>query len=514
MWVQAIGIDTMFESPWYDMQNLGLQGIYQGLVAMESDGVTVTGILATDWTVSDDGLTYKFNIRPNVKWHDGETLTPEEVAYSMSAAAVSPVCQIGSTTLRQIVGAAEAAEAAGANEAATVTLLPGITYDDTSVTCQLVSANKMFLIQLGEHRVLPMHLYMDRPLIDFKAFDTLIGTGPYKVDKVQFPDYYTAVAFEDYWGEQPGIKEMIMTSYYAGGDDAAINAMITGDLDIVYGNAMNDISVANNIVAQNPDATYAIQSSSYNRKLMFNFNDREDGKTKQDLKKKEVRQAFNMLLDKDALASVYAGQAEGLTTFVPNSNPYYNSDIPNFKRDVEGAKALLDAAGFDYSQVYDIYSYYTDQNTTDLLAYMKQNFADAGVQVEIHQVDTGTWATVSAGRNFDINYGSNGARTNAVQLYETVCGFFSQNRGLQEERSALYDADYKAWLATSDEAAARQYSDRLQASLLDFCDQIPVYAMNTIVTYNAKRLTVPENLFAFDNQTLRNWHWSEWKINE
>lgn len=512
MWYQSLGIDTMFESPWWDLQNLGVYGIFEGLVAQENDGATMKGQLATDWTVSDDGLTYTFNIRPNVKWHDGETLTAEEVALSLSAAAESSVVQIGKATLSMIEGAAEAAEAAAADPAAKPAMISGITFDDTSITIRIKVANKMFLTELGNHKVLPMHLYKDIPLLDLKTLETYIGTGPYMIDKVQFPDFYTVKAFPDYWGEQPGIKGMILTSYAAGGNDAAVNAVITGDLDYVYGNAMNDIAVAKNITTQNPDTTFVIQSSTYNRKLFINQFPREDGKTKADLQKKEVRQAFNLLLDKEAMASVYAGQAEALTTFVPNNNPLFNSDIPKFQRNVEEAKKLLDAAGFDYSQTYQVYTAYTDTSTGDLLSFMKQNFSEVGINLEFYQADTGTWQTVSAGKNYDFFYGSNGATTNAVQQYEKVISTWSQDYGNKEGRAALYDADYSAWLATADESAARKYSDALQATLIDDCYQIPIYAMNTIVTYN-NRVTVPADLLVYDNQQIRDWHWADWKIN-
>lgn len=512
MWHQGIGIDTMFESPWWDMQHLGSFMVFESLVAQEPDGSTMTGMLASDWEISPDGLTYIFTIRDGVTWHDGTPLTAEAVAWSLSAAAQSPMSQIAGTTLKEIVGSDEATEAAAADVNATATMLSGISFDDHTVTVKLKAPDKMFLTQIAMHKLMPMHVYQDVPLAEMKGIETYIGTGPYCLDEVSFPDYYTLKPYEGYWGEKPSISKVLLTSYAAGGNDAAVNAMIVGDLDLVYGNAMSDISVAENIVSQNSNTTYDIQSSTYNRKLILNLNERGDGKTKADLQKKEVRQAFNLLLDKDSLASVYAGQAEPLTTFVPSNNPLYNSDIPVFTRDLELAKSLLDEAGFDYSQTYELITGYTDQTTSDLLGFVKQNFAEAGVNLEVKILDTGTFSSMTAEMNFDISYGSNGSRTNAVQLYETVCSTFVQDYGKKEERAKLYDGDYKAWLASQDETVARQYSDALQVTLLDDCYQIPIYAMNTIVTYS-KNLTLPQGLTTYDNLTVRNWHWEDWTLN-
>lgn len=513
MWHQAMGIDTMFECPWWDIQHLGPWMVYESLVAQEADGSTITGQLASDWTISEDGLTYTFTIRDGVTWHDGKPLTTYDVAWSLSSGAQSPTSQMAKTTLGTIEGAAEAAEKAASDPAATTTILSGITYDDTTVSVKIAAPNKMFLVMLAMQKILPAHVYESIPLTNMKGLETYVGTGPYKLGEVKFPDYYTLVPNNDYWGKQPGISKVLLTSYAAGGNDAAINAMITGELDYVYGNAMSDITVAENIVAQNPATTYDIQSSTYNRKLNFNLKGRGDGKDNADLQKTEVRQAFSLLLDKGSMASVYAGQAEPLTTFVPNGNPLYNSDIPVFKRDLVAAKAMLDAAGFDYSRTIKIVTYYTDQATTDLMAFMKQNFAEAGVSVETAQLDSGAYAVVAETLDYDIIYASNGSRANAIQQYETVCSFFAQDYGIKEEREKLFDADYKGWLAAQDDVEARKHSDALQVALVENCYQIPIYAMNTIVTYN-QRVTLPTDLTVYDNLAIRNWHWEDWSIKQ
>ena len=288
--------------------------------------------------------------------------------------------------------------------------------------------------------------------------------------------------------------------------------MITGELDYVYGNALSDITVAENIVSQNPDTTYAIQSSTYNRKLFFNLLGRGDDKKNDYIYTKEFRQAINLLLDKEAMASVYAGQAEPLTTFVPNGDPLYNSDIPVHKRDVAAAKALLDSIGFDYSTPIEVITYYTDQATADLMGFMKQNLEEAGLTVEVAILDAGAFTAREESGNWDIEYASNGARTLATMQYETVCAFFSQDYGMKEERAQVCEPDYNAWLAAQDEAEARKYSDALQATLVDNCYQIPIYAMNTIVTYNT-RVQLPEGMCNYDNMITRNWHWDEWALN-
>ncbi len=60
-----------------------IQNVYETLVYYNKDDATsFVPQLATDWTISDDGLTYTFTIRKGVKFHNGADLTPEDVAYS------------------------------------------------------------------------------------------------------------------------------------------------------------------------------------------------------------------------------------------------------------------------------------------------------------------------------------------------------------------------------------------------------------------------------------------------
>ena len=57
--------------------------IWNQLLDRDTDAVTIHPDLATSWEVSDDGLTYTFHLRDDVRFHDGEPLTAEDVKYSL-----------------------------------------------------------------------------------------------------------------------------------------------------------------------------------------------------------------------------------------------------------------------------------------------------------------------------------------------------------------------------------------------------------------------------------------------
>jgi peptide/nickel transport system substrate-binding protein len=87
-WVTFGDIDTL--DPAWNYESFGdgfLEDIYDMLVTYEGeDANSFVPALATSWELQDAGATYVFNIREGVKFHGGEDLDPEDVAYSFQRA--------------------------------------------------------------------------------------------------------------------------------------------------------------------------------------------------------------------------------------------------------------------------------------------------------------------------------------------------------------------------------------------------------------------------------------------
>jgi len=67
--VEPEGLDPTIAAP-TTIREVTWLNIYEGLVRLDENG-HVLPLLASSWTVSDDGLTYSFKLQPNVKFHDG-----------------------------------------------------------------------------------------------------------------------------------------------------------------------------------------------------------------------------------------------------------------------------------------------------------------------------------------------------------------------------------------------------------------------------------------------------------
>lgn len=506
-WFQGIGIDSIFEDPWIDQQSLYPYMVFDALVAYEPQNGRIVGRLASDWTESEDGLTYTITLRDDVKWHDGEPLTAEDVIFTFNTESANPMCNYRAN-IRNIEGY----DAVANGEA---TELSGLSAEGNVITIKLSSVKATFMHGLRTLMILPKHLLQDVAPADISTYEAFwskpIGTGAYKMDQVSFPDYFTLVANEDYWDATAGIKNVQFMNYAAGGNDAMIAAMIAGDLDYVFGNATNDMAVANNVSSQNPDVKVLLLSGGgTTRFLNFNLGGREDGKDKEILKDPKVRQAFDLIIDQNVIASFYSGQAVALSTLVNPASAQYNSDIPLPYQDIETAKQMLDEAGFDYSQTIDIAYYYDDQTTADIMALLKQEFAEAGVTVETTLLTGDLNTLIYESSNFDLLY-EGGSHWLPAGVYGYLCSNSPDSfMGMVEERSELFDEAGFGYFATGDDAELKKLADQLQATDYQYRFTIPCYTLNTVQMYNAAHINIPADVFSFTNCT--NYRFNEWSL--
>jgi len=106
---------------------------------------------------------------------------------------------------------------------------------------------------------------------------------------------------------------------------------------------------------------------------------------------KRVRQALMYAIDRQTIVdTLWQGTAEVVNCNfrLPNLVP---DDVNPYEYDPNMAKSLLDEAGFDYSQEFEILTYYNDQLSLDILAAMQQYLADIGVKVTPRPVDVPTF---------------------------------------------------------------------------------------------------------------------------
>ena len=131
--------------------------IYEGLVKMSDDNISVEPNLATDWTISEDGLTYTFNLIPGLVFSDGTPVTGEDWVWSLYRARDTETSEYA--FIAEIIDTVEAT--------------------DEQVVITLKSATSSFLAQLCSfNMVLGCKAYAESMTED-EYIQNPMGTGPY-----------------------------------------------------------------------------------------------------------------------------------------------------------------------------------------------------------------------------------------------------------------------------------------------------------------------------------------------
>lgn len=168
--------------------SIAFANLYDTLVFPEHDG-SLSPWLATDWETSDDGLTWTFNLRPGVKFHNGDELTAEDVAFSMQR--LLTMGEGYGYLFTDVVQEAKALDTYKVQFTLKKKFGPFL-----STLVRLYVLNKdqvMANIQPGPYG--DMGDYGKEWLITHDA-----GSGPYMVTELKKQEYMYAVKFDDFWG--------------------------------------------------------------------------------------------------------------------------------------------------------------------------------------------------------------------------------------------------------------------------------------------------------------------------
>ncbi|NLC37588.1 MAG: ABC transporter substrate-binding protein, partial [Alcaligenaceae bacterium] len=146
--------------------------------------------LATSWEISSDGLTYTFQLRPDVRWHDGEPFTAQDVIFSVQAARTFH--PRGSATFANL-------EEIDAPDALTVRL-------------RLSEPAPYLILALaaGETPILPAHRYSLDDALQNPLNSAPVGTGPYRFKEWARGSHIIYERNPDYWlAGHPKVETLI-----------------------------------------------------------------------------------------------------------------------------------------------------------------------------------------------------------------------------------------------------------------------------------------------------------------
>jgi peptide/nickel transport system substrate-binding protein len=352
-----------------------LDSMYYAPVALDANDELVPELLTAVPTtenggVSADGKTITLNFRDGVKWHDGQPVTSEDFKFTWQFV-VDP------NTKSQT--------SAGWNQIDSVD-----TPDPLTAVVHLKDAYVPFVAAALAFPILPKHALegvADPGNSDFARKP--IGNGTFMFQEWVPGDHITVVANPDAL-KPPKIEKIIFK--FVPDMNTLVALLRTGDVDIAYD--LRELQIPEVLKMQNAEP-FVVPGVSIER-YYFNLRDPKDlSKPHPIFSDINVRKAIAMGMDRfTAVSSILQGYGEVAVTELDN-HPWANTDLSPMPYDPEGAKALLDEAGWkdtngdgvrEKDGVPLIFVHSTtsgNQVRENLQVFFQQNLKDIGVDMEI-----------------------------------------------------------------------------------------------------------------------------------
>ena len=293
--------------------------IYQGLLKF-SPKLEPLPELAKSWSLSDDKKTYTFKLQDNVKFHDGQPMTADDVVFSVMKfhMEVSP-------RARSIFAMIKAASAP----------------DPHTATFTLEAPFDPFLLmfEVTACAIMPKHIYDGTDYRNNPHNTTPIGTGPFKFAEWQRGNFIRLARFDDYWKPgQPYLDEIIFR--IVPDSQSRALALQTGQVQQTAENDIEPFDVPR-FKAQ-PNLTVDTGGWEYFAPVSWiEVNNRV-----KPLDDRRVRQAISMAIDRNFILNrLWFGVGRVATSPIASTTRFHDPASKLAAHDPKGAMALLDEAG-------------------------------------------------------------------------------------------------------------------------------------------------------------------------
>src|SRR5690606_23516921 len=316
--------------------------LYDGLMRYDYETTDVVPNLAESVDANEDATVFTFTLHEGVKFHDGSTLTANDVKYSiervLDPATASPLTWVFEDA--GIVGA----EAFVNGEAAEVSGIEVL--DERTVRITLEAPYAMFLYHLAMPAAHIVSEAVTSQLADGEDLSgNPVGTGPFMLADRLRDSSLTLRAFDDYFAGRPkidGVNYRIITDPLI-----AWNEYLAGNLDVTGIPSALFLDVVN-------DPQYADQITATPQLAVFYFALNQRIPALQDVR---VRRAIAMAVDRQAIVDgPYNGTDQLANAPIPPGLAGYDDTIEAIPYDPEGARALLAEAGYPDGFTLDIWS--------------------------------------------------------------------------------------------------------------------------------------------------------------
>ncbi|TVS15561.1 MAG: ABC transporter substrate-binding protein [Gammaproteobacteria bacterium] len=426
--------------------------VLETLLQRDPETLDWNGLLAEDWTVSADGLTLTFRLRPGLRFSDGEVLTAHDVAF----------------TFRFLMDERIAAPRARAflEKLATVEAM-----DERTAVFTFAEPyfNALWLISVLP--VLAEHFYgryLEEPETFNQSRGILLGSGPYRLaNPLGWTPDSGRVELEPnprYWGPvDPPFERLVWRVIQ--NDSARLTTFRNGDIDVYGARPLEYARLRDDpALRERADAhEYMSPVAGYS---WIGWNQERDGAPTR-FADRRVRLAMSHLTDvQRVIDEVMLGYAEpAISPFHPRSRQHNSALVP-IEYNVEQAQALLADAGYrDRNRdgvlvnaegepfTFDLAFFQDNEDTRRMVLLLRDIYARAGIQLRPRPTEWSVMIEMLNRKDFDaITLGwSSGVETDIYQMFhssQTVAG----GDNVISYRNAALDALIEAARGEVDEA--------------------------------------------------------------
>lgn len=475
-----------------------LTSFYDTLVQYDKNG-ELTGSLAEDWSVSEDGKVYTFHIRKGVKFSDGSDLTAEDVAKSLKAVPVNlGQYNGGYGKLSTII------EDVKAMDEATVEL--HLTQPYYSTLRDLCLANPFGIVS-GEQ--------LNDDLTAKESFHTAtFGTGPYMYGGDGDGQTYNFVKNPNYWGTEPDVDSFSIK--VLADNDAKLLALKNGEIDFISGITKISAESYEEMKNQSGFGAKVDDNAMQTYYMGYNLSDPIFGDP-------AVRKAISSAIDKENIVNtIYGGMYEKADTFFSKTLPYCDIEQTVYDFNPDKANALLDEAGYrdtdgdgirekDGNSMTADFLYQTGSaSDDDMVVYICDQLKNIGIELTPKSAAMMDWYAMITGGQYGLT------------IFDTQGGYYdpanvvsNMDPAMSMDPIMLQVCDFlpgKAELisevnSTADESRIREIYRTILTAIADNCLNTPIYYTHQAVIYNDRvadyEFTQDANFTAIQNIKIK-----------
>ncbi|WP_459192253.1 ABC transporter substrate-binding protein [Halosimplex sp. J119] len=299
--------------------NIVLQ-VYEGLLGRDREGKVVNK-LATGYERVEDGRV-RFELRSGVSFHSGDSLTKEDVAFSINRIVKPEVGGLDSPQSDQLAGVTGAEPADG----------------DSAVLVDSEGLNPIVFALFATYGDIVNKSWIEDN--DAATINSeMNGTGPFQLSNYEQDVEVVYERYGDYWGDQPPAEELVITA--ASEASTRVNQLLSDETDVI-------VNVPPQNISQVRDADNADISAVPSTRIIYNamiYN-------KEPFDSVQFRKAMNYAVDLESIIdNVLSGFADQTAQPTLDGFTGYNPDLDPYPYDPEEAQRLVEESGYAGAEI-------------------------------------------------------------------------------------------------------------------------------------------------------------------